>query len=186
MRKPKIGDTRLRSCRRSRHPDLRSSASRPPVPATGRRPPSRRRASASGAGRWPRPCRCTRRVGHGGVGERSGVRPGRDQRKRRRGGRTKPASRHGRRRPVRATSGPRAQRPPDRALLHVRPGATRHGAGRGARGAQPDRALRQPPGRRRQPDPRQHLPRPGAERAAGHGGRLRRHRHPQERRALPG
>ena len=35
------------------------------------------------------------------------------------------------------------------------------------------------------PDPRQHLPRPGAERAARHGGRVRRHRHAEERRALP-
>ena len=40
-------------------------------------------------------------------------------------------------------------------------------------------------GRRRQPDPRQHLRRAGAERAAGHGGGVRRHRHAQERRALP-
>ena len=31
------------------------------------------------------------------------------------------------------------------------------------------------------PDPRQHLPRPGAERAARHGGRVRRHRHAEER-----
>ena len=60
-----------------------------------------------------------------------------------------------------------------------------HGPGRRARGAQPDRALRQPAGRRHQPDPRQHLRRAGAERAAGHGGGVRRHRHAEERRALP-
>ena len=36
------------------------------------------------------------------------------------------------------------------------------------------------------PDPRQHLPRQGPERAARHGGRLRRHRHAEERRAVPG
>ena len=41
------------------------------------------------------------------------------------------------------------------------------------------------PERRRGADPRQHLPRPGPERAAGHGGRVRRHRHAEERRALP-
>ena len=35
------------------------------------------------------------------------------------------------------------------------------------------------------PDPRQHLPRRGAERAARHGGGLRRHRHAEERGALP-
>ena len=57
--------------------------------------------------------------------------------------------------------------------------------GRRARGAQSHRALRQPAGRRRQPDPRQHLPRSGPERAAGHGGGVRRHRHAEERRALP-
>ena len=39
--------------------------------------------------------------------------------------------------------------------------------------------------RRRQPDPRQHLPRPGPERAAGHGGGVRRHRHAEERGAVP-
>ena len=61
--------------------------------------------------------------------------------------------------------------------VQVRPG----GPGRRARGAQPDRALRQPAGRRHQPDPRQHLRRPGAERAARHGGRVRRHRHAEER-----
>ena len=38
---------------------------------------------------------------------------------------------------------------------------------------------------RQRVDRRQHLLRPGAERAAGHGGRVHRHRHAQERRALP-
>ena len=60
-----------------------------------------------------------------------------------------------------------------------------HGPGRRARGPQPHRALRVSAGRRRQPDPRQHLRRSGAERAARHGGGVRRHRHPEERRALP-
>ena len=57
---------------------------------------------------------------------------------------------------------------------------------RRARGPGAHRALRVAPGRRRQPDPRQHLPRPGPERAARHGGGVRRHRHAEERRALPG
>ena len=67
-------------------------------------------------------------------------------------------------------------RPIGRYLMAVQVRPTPH-PGRRARGPQPDRALRQPPGRRRQPDPRQHLPRQGAERAARHGGRVRRHRH---------
>ena len=58
-------------------------------------------------------------------------------------------------------------------------------ADRGARRPGADRALRLAPGGRRQPDPRQHLPRPGAERPARHGGRVRRHRHAEERGALP-
>ena len=46
-------------------------------------------------------------------------------------------------------------------------------------------ALRVPSRRRHDGDRRQRLHGPGAERPAGHGGRLRRHRDPQERRALP-
>ena len=42
-----------------------------------------------------------------------------------------------------------------------------------------------PAGGRRGPDPRQHLRGQGGERAAGHGGGVHRHRHPQERRAVP-
>ena len=86
---------------------------------------------------------------------------------------------------ARDASRPRTQRQADRSVLHGRAGAPGHGPGRRPRGPQPDRALRQPPGRRRQPDPRQHLRRPGAERAARHGGGVRRHRHAEERRALP-
>ena len=66
--------------------------------------------------------------------------------------------------------------------VQVRPSAH---PGRRARGSQPHRALRQPAGRRRQPDPRQHLRRQGAERAARHGGGVRRHRHAEERGAVP-
>ena len=79
----------------------------------------------------------------------------------------------------------RAQRQADRALLHDGAGASRYGPGRRPRGSQPDRALREPPGRRRQPDPREHLRRPRPERPARHGGGLRRHRHAEERRPLP-
>ena len=79
----------------------------------------------------------------------------------------------------------RKGRPVGRYLMavSVKPTATQIAVleGRGA-----DRALRLAAGRRRPPDRRQHLPRPGAERAARHGGGLRRHRHAQERRALPG
>ena len=39
--------------------------------------------------------------------------------------------------------------------------------------------------RRRHLDRRQHLPRPGPERAARHGGGVHRHRHAEERRAVP-
>ena len=56
---------------------------------------------------------------------------------------------------------------------------------RRARGPIAPRALCVAAGRRHQPDPRQHLPRSGAERAARDGGGLRRHRHAQERGALP-
>ena len=57
---------------------------------------------------------------------------------------------------------------------------------RHARGALAGRALRVPGGRRHDPDRRERLPGPGAERASGHGGGLRRHRDPEERRAVPG
>ena len=78
-----------------------------------------------------------------------------------------------------------AQRPADRSLPDVRAGPPDVDPGRRAGGSHADRALRQPSGRRRHPDPREHLPRPGAERAAGDGGRVRRHRHAEERRAVP-
>ena len=90
--------------------------------------------------------------------------------------------------------GTRAQGPARRSLPHVRARAAQRGrrsrqrpgrADRGARGAGADRALRVAPGRRRQPDPRQHLPRQGAERPARHGGGVRRHRHAEERGAVP-
>ena len=57
---------------------------------------------------------------------------------------------------------------------------------RGARRPGAHRALRRPAAGRRQPDRRQHLPRAGEERPAGHGGGLRRHRDPEERRACTG
>ena len=59
-------------------------------------------------------------------------------------------------------------------------------ADRGARRPRAGRALREPSRRRRHVDRRQHLPRSGAERAARDGGGVHRHRHPEERRALPG
>ena len=68
----------------------------------------------------------------------------------------------------------------------LRPRAARHDPDRHARGALAGGALRLPVGRRHQPDRRQRLPGPGPERPARHGGRLHRHRHPQERRPLPG
>ena len=80
---------------------------------------------------------------------------------------------------------PRAQRPAGRALHDVRPGPRRLVPGRRAGGPQPHRALRLAARRRRQPDPRQHLRRAGPERPARHGGGVRRHRHAEERRALP-
>ncbi len=71
-----------------------------------------------------------------------------------------------RRRRPRGPPGPRAQGPAGRALPHVRPRRPEGHPDRRARGPQPHRALRLPPVRRRRADPRQHLPRPGAERAA--------------------
>ena len=63
--------------------------------------------------------------------------------------------------------------------------AGRHPDGR-ARGARARGALREPLPGRRHVDRRQHLSRQGAERVAGHGGRVHRHRHPEERRPVPG
>ena len=73
------------------------------------------------------------------------------------------------------------QRPAGRALPHVRARRARGHPDRRARGQGAHRALRRPAAGRREPDRRQHLPRPGEERAAGYGGRLRRHRHAEER-----
>ena len=171
VRKPQIGDTR-------RHPA--------PPPAPGRRragepatsKKSRRgrgrggargaggRASGRYAGRW-------RRSGKGGRGGAQQVVRAHLGRRRRR------------RRCRRRAARPGAQRTGDRPLPDGRPGAPGHGPSRRARGPQPHRALRLAARRRHQPDPRQHLRRSGAERAARHGGCVRRHRHAEERRALP-
>ena len=163
VRKPQIGDTR---------------------PAPRRRPPRRRRR---------------RRGRRAGAEARPRVGPAARRRRRRR----PPADAHASAKRKRAVGGQTSRRVDavDADLFEQRRGRERngrpvgrylmcvqvreHGPGRRARGAQPDRALRQPPGRRHQPDPRQHLRRPGAERAARHGGRVRRHRHAEERRALP-
>ena len=100
-------------------------------------------------------------------------------------GADRPRADRARRGDARASSRPRAQGPRRRALLDVRPrGADGH-PDRRARGPQPHRALRVAAVRRRLADPRQRLPGPRAERAPGHGGGVRRHRHAQERRAVP-
>ncbi len=78
----------------------------------------------------------------------------------------------------------RKGRPIGRYLMcvHVRPGATQIAVLEG-------RSLIEhyvsKPERRPDADPREHLPGAGAERAARHGGRVRRHRHAEERGALP-
>ena len=78
----------------------------------------------------------------------------------------------------------RKGRPIGRYLMcvHVRPGATQIAVLEG-------RSLIEhyvsKPERRPDADPREHLPGACAERAAGHGGRVRRHRHAEERGALP-
>ena len=187
----------------------RTTATSPSCPTA----PSRARCSRP---RWPRRCSCRRpRIGDTRPAPAKPPRPS-DSRRRPPSGppagggdgrrRSPPASRRPfrRGRPVAArwcatgTSveadddllerrpGPRAQGPPGRALPHVRPRDPPAHPDRRAGGPQPHRALRQPAGRRHRPDPREHLPRPGAERAAGHGGGVRRHRHAEERRALPG
>ena len=118
-------------------------------------------------------------VGVAGAGgaERS---PDARHRRSRRSARSSSTRRPSRRRRGRERNG----RPIGRYLMcvHVRPGATQIAV---LEGRNLIEHYVSPPGRRRQPDPRQHLPRPGAERAAGHGGGVRRHRHAEERRALP-
>ena len=61
----------------------------------------------------------------------------------------------------------------------------RHGAHRRARRPHARGALRRVADRRHDFDRRQHLPRPRAERVARHGGRVHRHRHTEERCAVP-
>jgi hypothetical protein len=80
--------------------------------------------------------------------------------------------------------GPPPQRTGRRSVPNEHP---RHGRGHPRRrdgGSSADRALRLPQGRRRLPDPRQHLHGPRRERVARHGGGVRRHLHAQERRGL--
>ena len=173
-RKPQIGDTHARAASAGAGGGRTSPGRAAAAPAApgGRRKRRRRRA-----------------------------RPGRRRWRRRR--RRQPAARRSRRSP--ATTTPieldeetleqrqgreRKGRPVGRYLMAVHASRADGGRGRhpdrGARGPRAHRALRVAPGRRRQPDPRQHLPRPGPERAARHGGGVRRHRHAEERRALPG
>ena len=89
----------------------------------------------------------------------------------------------------RAAGAGRVARPPfqaGRPLPGLRARAAADDPDRHARRPLARRALRVAGRRRHQPDRRQRLPGPGAERAAGHGGGLRRHRDPEERRAVPG
>ncbi len=137
-------------------------ASRRPQGARRQAPPRRRGGGRGGGGA---------EAGQPATGDAGRGHPGRALRARRR-------DRQG---PPRA----RAQGPARRSLPDDGVGAAHRHPDRRARGPQPDRALRVPAGRRRHPDPRQHLPRAGPERAARHGGGVRRHRHAQERRALP-
>ena len=96
-----------------------------------------------------------------------------------------PGARRGARRGTgRAPAWARAQGPARRSLPHGACTYVPSYPDRRARGPQPHRALREPARRRHRPDPREHLPRPGAERAPRHGGGLHRHRHAEERGAL--
>ena len=183
VRKPQIGDTRpapraggRRDAARRRRPTLpggtSSRASRPPQPirSGGRAPVSSARRAGQGvasADTSPTP--------------RSRAPPRRPRAAADRRAHVDPHRRHGARR----AAGSRAQRTSDRPLPDVRAGPRRNGPGGRARGSQPHRALRVAPVRRRQPDPRQHLRRPDPERAPRHGGGLRRHRHAEERGAVP-
>ena len=107
---PRSATLELRSCRRSRPPDLPSSASRHPVPETERLPPSRRsgnRKRRRGGGRAAH--RRSGRLGHigrkrVGVGQR--VKPGRGPTQAAPWRSRQVGHRRRRRRSVRAASGP--------------------------------------------------------------------------------
>ena len=185
----------------------------PPGAAGHRRAASRRTARRQGATAAAAAASASAEAGRGL--RRSGRRRRRRHRRRRRvAGEAKDGGRRRRRRGGRGRGGakgtahrsPRSPTTPvelDEATLEQRRGRERKGRpvgrylmavhvqaeghpDRRARGALADRALRVAPGRRHQPDPRQHLPGQGPERAARHGGGVRRHRHAEERRALPG
>ncbi len=121
----------------------------------------------SGAGATAQPESTIRLAGRG-VGAGSG-------RRRERG-----RSRQEQAPPRRRTSDPRAG-----PLPHVRAHHERGDAHRDPRRSHDGRVHGRQSGRRDEPDRRQHLRRSDPERPAGHGARLRRHRHPEERRALP-
>ena len=157
------------------------------------------RAQAAPAPRWPRPAGAGGAGGDGG-GTAASTAPGGGG-----GGRSRAAAApcvttscgptsasvrrplaDARRRDARAAPRPHPQGAAGRPLPDVRArrwkAATR--TSRCSRAAAWSSTTLATPDRQRV-DRRQHLPRPGAERAARHGGRVHRHRHAQERRALP-
>ncbi len=144
-----------------------------------------RRSAGAGAGGRGRSRTRARRGRRGRRGARRGaVRRCRRAGRRRR--RRHVAARLARHRDSRAPPGHTPQGSSRRALPHGRaPTARRLRAHRRARRSAARRALRVLADRRDDVDRRQHLSRPGAERAAGHGGGVHRHRHAEERRAVP-
>ena len=150
---------------RPRAPSRRSVT---PGPAPAAPPPPKQSAPGRAAGPAARPLRPRRP---------RRVRPGRPPTTRTTRGQAGPEPAPVRPGPALQAGGP---------LPGLRARAARHDPDRHARGPVPGRALRVPGGRRHEPDRRQRLPGTGPERAAGHGGGLRRHRHPEERRAVPG
>ena len=179
-------DRRLAARRRRRREADGRRAARRPIERRRRRPRrrrSRRRrrrpAARAGGGRGDRRRTAGERQAAAAAAARRGRRPV--------GARAAPKPveailgdepARARRRRARQAPGPRAQGPPGRSLPHdasrVRPTATQIAVLEG-RNLIEHYVSR--PADDVVPDPRQHLPRPGPERAARHGGRLRRHRH---------
>ena len=179
--------TRRQSARPATTPPERPARD-PPTPRrtrSRRARPGCRRSDRGGQGGGRARRQASGRQGGGGQAAGQGARRGGDRRASR-SRRSSAASRSSSTtRPSRSGAGrERKGRPVGRYLMTVSVRPDGH-PDRRARGPQPHRALRVAPGRRRRPDPRQHLPGQGAERAARHGGGVRRHRHAEERRALP-
>ncbi len=146
------------------------------TPPSARGPRTRSRDGRNRRRNHRRERGCPRGHRSRGAGRRRHPRRSRD------GGRARARSR--RRRP-RAPPRPHPQGAPVGPLPHVRARARRWAhPHRGPRGPEPRRAHpRDADGQR--VDRRQHLPRPRPERAPRHGSRVRRHRHAEERRAVP-